>query len=95
MEVTSARCYQRPPDLDALLARPHGYVAWVLRPGDREEESEQTLHSALERWFGAPEGAKTHHAKAPKRFTIILILRVCLKATDDVRVHSMRHVPFE
>jgi hypothetical protein len=31
VEVTSARCYERPANLDAMLVRPDGYVAWALR----------------------------------------------------------------
>ena len=52
VEVISAVCYERPINLDAMLVRPDGYVAWVLRSGDGEEESRRTLRSALERWFG-------------------------------------------
>jgi hypothetical protein len=35
-----------------MLVRPDGYVAWVLRPGDKDE-AERTLHGGLEKWFGA------------------------------------------
>lgn len=52
VEVTSARCYERPTSLDAMLIRPDGYVAWVLKSSDGEEESEDSLRAALERWFG-------------------------------------------
>jgi hypothetical protein len=52
VEVTSARCYHRTAKLDAMLVRPDGYVAWILRPGDREEESERTLRAAMEGWSG-------------------------------------------
>jgi 3-(3-hydroxy-phenyl)propionate hydroxylase len=38
--------------VDALLVRPDGYVAWVLRRGERFAPG--TLTAALGRWFGAP-----------------------------------------
>ena len=52
VEVTSARCYERPANLDAMLIRPDGYIAWVLRSDDGDDESERGLHAALEKWFG-------------------------------------------
>ncbi|MBV9265045.1 MAG: FAD-dependent monooxygenase [Acidobacteriaceae bacterium] len=52
VEVISAVCYERPINLDAMLVRPDGYVAWVLRSGDGDEESRRTLRAALQRWFG-------------------------------------------
>jgi hypothetical protein len=53
VEVASARCYERPANLDAMLIRPDGYVAWALRSSDEDHESERTLRAALEKWFGA------------------------------------------
>jgi len=52
VEVTSARCSERPANLDAMLVRPDGYVAWALRPADGDNESERTSRAALEKWFG-------------------------------------------
>lgn len=49
----TARCYERPANLDALLVRPDGYVAWVAGSNDGDEESQGTLCAALEKWFGA------------------------------------------
>jgi 2-polyprenyl-6-methoxyphenol hydroxylase-like FAD-dependent oxidoreductase len=53
VKMVSARCYERPANLDALLIRPDGYVAWVVRPGDRDNESKISVRAALEKWFGA------------------------------------------
>jgi|SRR6516165_5270420 len=53
VEVTSAHCYERPANLDAILVRPDGYVAWALRSNYGENESKRTLRAALEKWFGA------------------------------------------
>jgi 2-polyprenyl-6-methoxyphenol hydroxylase-like FAD-dependent oxidoreductase len=53
VEVTSAVCYERPANLDVMLIRPDGYVAWTLRSSDGEKESKRTLHAALQKWFGA------------------------------------------
>jgi 2-polyprenyl-6-methoxyphenol hydroxylase-like FAD-dependent oxidoreductase len=52
VEVSSARCYERPANLDAILVRPDGYVAWVRRSSEGDDESRQTLLTALEKWFG-------------------------------------------
>jgi len=59
VRAVSARRYERPRDLDAVLVRPDGYVAWLLRPGLGDTEAEKTLCEALERWFG---GARGSHA---------------------------------
>ncbi len=53
VEVTAARCYERPPNLEAMLVRPDGYVAWVRSSADSPVEAEQGLSVALEKWFGA------------------------------------------
>ncbi len=53
LDATMARCYERPADLDALLVRPDGYVAWVATSDDGDEESQRALRAVLERWFGA------------------------------------------
>jgi 2-polyprenyl-6-methoxyphenol hydroxylase-like FAD-dependent oxidoreductase len=52
VEAISAHCYERPADLDAMLIRPDGYVAWTLKPGDGDKEAALTLRPALEKWFG-------------------------------------------
>jgi 2-polyprenyl-6-methoxyphenol hydroxylase-like FAD-dependent oxidoreductase len=54
VEAISARCYERPANLDAMLIRPDGYVAWVLRSRDGNNESEVSLRASVEKWFGAP-----------------------------------------
>jgi 2-polyprenyl-6-methoxyphenol hydroxylase-like FAD-dependent oxidoreductase len=53
IEIASARCYERPMNLDAMLVRPDGYVAWARRSEDDVSESERSLRDALEKWFGA------------------------------------------
>jgi hypothetical protein len=53
IEITSARCYERPGSLEAMLVRPDGYVAWARRSEDSASESERSLCDALEKWFGA------------------------------------------
>lgn len=52
IDAITALCYERPANLDALLVRPDGYVAWVARTDNRDDESQGTLRAALERWFG-------------------------------------------
>jgi hypothetical protein len=52
VNLTSARCYERPANLDAMLVRPDGYIAWILKSGDREDEYPKKLRTALEKWFG-------------------------------------------
>lgn len=37
VEVTSARCYERPANLDVMLVRPDGYVAWALGSSDGDD----------------------------------------------------------
>jgi 2-polyprenyl-6-methoxyphenol hydroxylase-like FAD-dependent oxidoreductase len=54
IEIVSARCYQCPADLDAMLIRPDGYIAWVARSSERDEEFCSTLDVALQKWFGSP-----------------------------------------
>ncbi|EFL22659.1 flavin-type hydroxylase [Streptomyces himastatinicus ATCC 53653] len=39
-------------DVDAMLLRPDGCVAWVARPGVAPDQDALTL--ALRRWFGEP-----------------------------------------
>jgi hypothetical protein len=53
VETASAVCYERPANLDALLVRPDGYVAWVVSADAGEDESQRTLRAALEKWFGS------------------------------------------
>jgi 2-polyprenyl-6-methoxyphenol hydroxylase-like FAD-dependent oxidoreductase len=53
VEFTAGRCYQRPANLEAMLVRPDGYVAWVRKSDDGSNEAEQALTAALEKWFGA------------------------------------------
>lgn len=53
VDATKARCYERPANLDALLVRPDGYIAWVATSDDGNEESQGALRAALEKWFGA------------------------------------------
>jgi hypothetical protein len=52
VDVISARCYERPANLDAMLIRPDGYVAWVLKSGDEDDESGGTLRAGFQKWFG-------------------------------------------
>lgn len=56
IDAITARCYERPANLDALLVRPDGYIAWVARPDDRDNESQRALRAAAERWFGPASG---------------------------------------
>jgi len=56
IQVIAGRCDERPANLDAMLVRPDGYVVWVGNSGDRDE-CEKGLGSALEKWFGAPQGS--------------------------------------
>ena len=56
IQVIAGRCDERPANLDAMLVRPDGYVVWVGNSGDRDE-CETGLGSALEKWFGAPQGS--------------------------------------
>jgi hypothetical protein len=53
IEGVTARCYQRHANLDGMLIRPDGYVAWVVRSSDGDDESCGTLAVALRKWFGA------------------------------------------
>jgi 2-polyprenyl-6-methoxyphenol hydroxylase-like FAD-dependent oxidoreductase len=53
IDASTARCYEHPANLDALLVRPDGYVAWVAGSDDGDDESQRALWAALERWFGA------------------------------------------
>ena len=48
-----ARCDERPANLDAMLVRPDGYIAWVGGSDGHASVSEKTLRSALEQWFEA------------------------------------------
>jgi 2-polyprenyl-6-methoxyphenol hydroxylase-like FAD-dependent oxidoreductase len=50
--AVSARCYERPVELDAMLVRPDGYIAWACRPGDETVQADEALRAALYRWFG-------------------------------------------
>ena len=52
VELTVALCYERPLVADAMLVRPDGYVAWVLKSGGADGESGTTLRAALKKWFG-------------------------------------------
>jgi 2-polyprenyl-6-methoxyphenol hydroxylase-like FAD-dependent oxidoreductase len=52
VEMTVARCDQRPANLDAMLVRPDGYIAWVRKSDDGSGEAESTPFATLERWFG-------------------------------------------
>jgi 2-polyprenyl-6-methoxyphenol hydroxylase-like FAD-dependent oxidoreductase len=52
--VISARSAERPGNLDAMLIRPDGYVAWTKSAGDADTESDRSLPPALEKWFGVP-----------------------------------------
>lgn len=59
VNAVAARCYEHPANLDALLIRPDGYVAWAARSDEGEHESQQRLRSALEKWFGAAGSTAT------------------------------------
>jgi hypothetical protein len=51
-ETILARCSERPTNVDAILVRPDGYVAWVLSSGEGDKKTERSLVGALEKWFG-------------------------------------------
>ena len=53
VDAIAAGCYQRPAKLDALLIRPDGYVAWVAKSDESDQECATALNSALKKWFGA------------------------------------------
>jgi hypothetical protein len=53
VETVSTRCSERPTDVDAILVRPDGYVAWAVSSGDGKKGSERSLRTALEKWFGS------------------------------------------
>jgi bifunctional hydroxylase/dehydrase len=53
IEAISAVCAERPADLDAMLIRPDGYVACVIRSSQGGSESAARLFAASEKWFGA------------------------------------------
>lgn len=52
IRVIAGRCYGHPAKLDPFLIRPGGYVCSAAMLGDRDEDCERTLTSALHRWFG-------------------------------------------
>lgn len=52
IQMISARSDEA-ANLDAMLVRPDGYVAWAIETGDWNNESEKSLRGALEKWFGA------------------------------------------
>ena len=52
VDVTSDRCYERPANLEAMLVRPDGYIAWVRSPDEEARDAEKRLYGALEMWFG-------------------------------------------
>ena len=53
VETTTARCDDCTANLDAMLIRPDGYVAWAIGSADGDVESERSLWAALEKWFGS------------------------------------------
>lgn len=53
LQVAAARCPEGPPELEAMLVRPDGYVAWARRPGEALRGSTETLRESLHKWFGA------------------------------------------
>ena len=53
-----ARGEEHPANLDAMLIRPDGYVAWVLSR-DNANKIEESLRRSLTKWFG--------HAKAAQK----------------------------
>jgi hypothetical protein len=55
VETIAARCDDRPANLDAMMIRPDGYVAWAISSADGDPGSGRSLRAALERWFGAPK----------------------------------------
>jgi len=54
VETTTARCDDCTANLDAMLIRPDGYVAWAIGSADVDMEFERSLRAALEKWFGSP-----------------------------------------
>jgi hypothetical protein len=55
VEVICARCTEQAANLDAMLVRPDGYVAWARRSSQKGGELRRTLRDALDRWFGAAD----------------------------------------
>jgi 2-polyprenyl-6-methoxyphenol hydroxylase-like FAD-dependent oxidoreductase len=53
--VVSGHCNEPLADLDAMLIRPDGYVAWACGPGEERGESGRALRAGLRRWFGSNE----------------------------------------
>jgi 2-polyprenyl-6-methoxyphenol hydroxylase-like FAD-dependent oxidoreductase len=52
VDAVSVRRPERPANLDAILIRPDGYVAWAMRSDDGDSQSSATLRVALQKWFG-------------------------------------------
>jgi hypothetical protein len=52
VDAIFANCPEPPGNLNAMLIRPDGYVAWVMRSDDGDKESAAALCGALEKWFG-------------------------------------------
>ena len=54
-----ARCDEHPANLDAMLIRPDGYVAWVLTRNNTSKVT-QSLSRSLSKWFGHAKAAVQH-----------------------------------
>jgi 2-polyprenyl-6-methoxyphenol hydroxylase-like FAD-dependent oxidoreductase len=56
-----------PVNLAAMLVRPDGYVAWAIDTGDWSKDSEKSLLSALEKWFGAATSERSGRSSTTER----------------------------
>jgi len=52
VETTTARFDDRPANLDGMLIRPDGYVAWAIGSADVGVESERSLRRPLRNGLG-------------------------------------------
>jgi 2-polyprenyl-6-methoxyphenol hydroxylase-like FAD-dependent oxidoreductase len=64
VNVVAARCYERLANVDALLVRPDGYVAWVAGFQESDLECQSSLRCALNQWFGVPHNAAERNRPA-------------------------------
>jgi hypothetical protein len=55
IRLVAAKYDNRSDNLDAMLVRPDGYVAWAVASGDWDDDSEKSLLAALGKWFGSPK----------------------------------------
>ena len=53
VNAISARCYERPRMVDAMLIRPDGYTAWVGELNQTDQDRERGVTRALSQWLAA------------------------------------------